>query len=136
MNTFKERRKTSAIHNSSSRLYIHELLLPVHLGYSSEERSVFAGGFVFSIEVEFPRAPLGETTDNLKDTICYGEICKTLRDYVKDRQFNLIEKLARDCLSVLCKKYPSVLMRLTLFKKAPVEDLEGGVKYSCEGGGV
>lgn len=135
MNTFKERRKTSAIHNSSSRLYIHELLLPVHLGYFSEERSVLQE-IRLSIEVEFPRVPLGETTDNLKDTICYGEICKTLRDYVKDRQFNLIEKLARDCLSVLCKKYPSVLIRLTLFKKAPVEGLEGGVKYSCEGGGV
>lgn len=119
----------------SSRLHINELLLPVHLGYSSKERAVLQE-IRLSIEIEFPAIPpFGEKTDNLKDTICYGEICRVLRDHVKDRQFNLIEKLARDCLSVLCKKYPSVFIRLTLYKKSPpVEGLEGGVKYSCAGG--
>ena len=136
MKSSKGRKQTSAIPKSSSCLYIHELLLPVHLGYSSEERSVLQE-VCLSIELKFPKAPLGEKTDNLKDTICYGEICKTLRDYVKNREFNLIEKLARDCLSVLCKKYPSVFFRLTLYKKAPpVEGLKGGVKYSCGGKGV
>jgi len=118
----------------SSRLHISELLLPVYLGYSSKERAVLQE-IRLSIEVEFPKAPLGETTDELKDTVCYSKICKTLRDYVKGREFHLIEKLAGDCLSVLCKKYPSVFIQLTLYKKSPsVEGLEGGVKYSCAGG--
>jgi len=62
-------------------------------------------------------------------------MCKNLRKYVKGRELSLIERLAGYCLSVLCKKYPSVFIQLTLYKKSPaVEGLEGGVKYSCAGG--
>ena len=127
---FKGRKKASVLHNRS-RLNINELSLFVYLGCSPEERSVLQE-VRLSIEVDFPIAPPGETTDCLKDTLCYDGICRILRDYVKDRQFHLIEKIARECLSVLRKKYPSVFIRLTLYKKAPpVEGLKGGVKYSC-----
>ena len=126
-----KRKHRFPVSSNRSRLNINELCLPVHLGCSPEEKSA-PQEVCFSIEVEFPKPPPGETTDRLKDTICYDEICKTLRDYIKDRPFNLIEKLARESLSVLRKKYPSVLIRLTLYKKAPpVERLKEGVQYSC-----
>ena len=136
MSIFKGKKRFSASHNRS-RLNINELSLFVHLGCSSEEKSA-PQEVCFSIEVEFPKPPIGETTDRLKDTLCYDEICKTLRDYVKAQRFNLIEKLAREGLFVLRKKYPSVFIRLTLYKKAPpVEGLKGGVQYSCgEGEGL
>ena len=130
MGIFKGRRKSSTDCDQRPRLHINNLSLFVHLGYSAEERSVLQEVQV-SIEVGFPTWPLGETTDCLEDTLCYDEMCHLLRNYVKGRQFKLIEKMARECLSVLNTKYPFVLIRLTLHKKAPVEGLEGGVKYSC-----
>lgn len=133
MKTFKYKRKSSKFYNRS-RLNINELSLFVHLGCSPKEKTTLQE-VQLSIEIEFPKTPPGETTDCLKDTLCYDEICKTIKDYIKDRQFNLIEKMARECLTVLHKKYPSVSIRMTLHKKTPpVEGLKGGVKYSCEEG--
>ena len=113
-----------------SRCHIHDLSLFVHLGCSLQERSVLQEVRVF-IDVVFTAPPLGEKTDCLDDTICYDEMCHLLRDYVKDRQFQLVEKMARECLSILNKKYPFAFIRLTCHKQAPVEGLRGGVRYSC-----
>ncbi len=133
MSAFKSEKKTASFSNKPSRLAIDGLSLPVHLGYSSKERAVLQN-VRFFIEVEFPTAPEGESTDSLEGVICYDEICSALRAYVKGRSFRLIEKMAKDCLSLLCKKYPSALIRLTLCKNvSSVEGLEGGVRYSCEG---
>ena len=82
--------------------------------------------------MEFPVTPSGEKTDRLEDTLCYEEVCVTLRDFIKVQQFHLIEKMARECLSLLKKKYPFMRIQLTLHKKAPpVEGLKGGVTYTC-----
>lgn len=133
MKTLKHKKKTSKFCNRS-RLNINELSLFVHLGCFPKEKASLQE-VRLSIEIEFPTEPHGETTDCLKDTLCYDEICKTIKDYIKGRQFNLIEKMARECLTVLHKKYPSVSIRITLYKKTPpVEGLKGGVKYSCEEG--
>ncbi len=113
------------------RLSIGSLTLPVHLGCSSEERSVLQE-VGLSIEMEFPATPSGEETDCLEDTLCYGEVCETLRNFVNGREFHLIEKMARECLSVLKEKHHSMKIRLTLHKKQPpVKGLKGGVKYTC-----
>ena len=113
------------------RLCIKQLSLFVHLGRSLAERRTLQE-IRFSIEMEFPEAPKAEATDSLKDTLCYKEVCETLRIFVKDRQFHLIEKLAGKSLSVLHKTYPSILFRLTLHKTSPpVKGLKGGVSYTC-----
>ena len=133
MKTLKHKKKSSKFCNRS-RLNINELALFVHLGCSPKEKATLQE-VRLSIEIEFPTTPLGEITDSLKDTLCYDEICKVLRDYIKNKQFNLIEKMARECLTVLHKKYPSISIRITLHKKTPpVEGLKAGVKYSCEEG--
>ena len=129
-----QNKKPEILNKSKSRLTINDLALHVHLGLSSEERSALQEIYI-SVEMEFSPPPLGEITDNVKDTFCYSEIYETLKSYLKNKSFNLIEKMARECLSVLCKKYPSVFVRLTIYKKKPpVEGIKGGVKYTCEGG--
>lgn len=113
------------------RLCIKQLSLFIHLGRSSAERRA-AQEIRFSIEIEFPEAPKAETTDSFKDTLCYKEVCEILGNFVKGRQFHLIEKLAGESLLVLRKKHPSARFRLTLHKiNPPVKGLKGGVSYTC-----
>ena len=103
MDIFKDRQKTSSFY-AKPRLSINELSLLVYLGCSSEERSV-PQEVSFSIEVEYPKPPLGEVTDHLEeDTPCYNEICNLLKDYVKDKKFNLIEKMARESFVCFVQK--------------------------------
>lgn len=118
-------------HLIKPRLYIKQLSLFVYLGRSSVERRTLQE-IRFSIEMEFPETPKAETTDSFKDTLCYKEVCETLRNFVKGRQFHLIEKLAGESLFVLRKKHPSIRFRLTLHKiNPPVKGLKGGVSYTC-----
>ena len=113
------------------RLTLHKLSLFVHLGCSPTEREALQE-IILSIEMQFPHSPLGERTDRLKDTLCYAEVCQTLKNFILGRSFHLIEKLARDCLSVLQTKYPSMRFHLKLHKKkTPVKELQGGVTYTC-----
>lgn len=124
-------KETSFPQSIKPRLSINDLILFAHLGCSSKERRM-PQEIRFSIEMEFPTAPTGEKTDRLEDTLCYETVCETLRNFVKSRPFHLIEKMARECLSVLQKNYPSMGIRLTLHKKTPpINGLEGGVKYTC-----
>ena len=113
------------------QLCIGNLSLLTHLGRSSKERLALQE-VSLSIEMEFPATPNAEKTDHLEDSLCYEEVCETLRNFIKNRQFHLIEKMARDCLSLLQEKYPFMRIRLTLHKKAPpVKGLKGGVTYTC-----
>jgi len=101
------------------------------LGCSPEERDVLQE-VCFTVKMQFPSSPLGEKTDRLEDTLCYGEVCETLRNFIVNRKFHLVEKMARDCFFVLQKKYPSVAICLTLHKvRPPIEGLKGGVEYTC-----
>ena len=81
-----------------------------HLGRFSKERQTLQE-VQLSIEMEFSIPPAAEKTDRLEDTLCYKAVCETLRNFIKDRSFHLIEKMARECLSVLKKQYPSVSIR-------------------------
>ena len=113
------------------RLSISQLSLLVHLGWSLKERQTLQE-VQLSIEMEFPASPSGEKTDRLEDTLCYEGVCETLRNFVKDRPFHLIEKMAKECLSLLKEKHPFMRTRLTLHKTAPpVKGLKGGVTYTC-----
>lgn len=113
------------------RLGIRQLALPVYLGRSSVERHTLQEVH-FSMDMEFPEAPKAEKTDSLEDTFCYESVCETLRLFVQNRQFHLIEKLAKESFLILKEKYPLIRFRLTLHKTSPpIEGLKGGVTYTC-----
>ena len=112
-------------------LSICDFSVDVHLGCRLDEREKLQE-VQFTVEIELPSPPLGETTDQLEDSLCYGEVCETLKNFVKGKKFHLIEKMAKDCLSLLEKKHPSTSIDLTVHKiTPPIEGLKGGVKYSC-----
>ena len=113
------------------QLSIHNLSLPAYIGHSSQERAT-PQEISLSIKMEFPLTPSAEITDSLEDTLCYEEVCKRLREFIKSKQFQLIEKMAKECFDFLKNRYPSMRIQLTLHKKnPPIEGLKGGVKYTC-----
>ncbi|WP_264704074.1 dihydroneopterin aldolase [Wolbachia endosymbiont (group A) of Volucella inflata] len=120
---------------SACNLLISDLRLWVHLGYSAEEKY---HSQLVSIDVDFifKFPPLGLTTDQLKDTVCYLEIVQNIQSLVQNKQFNLIEHLTHDIYRIindllLQKKHIISSVRVTTYKVAPpVPNVHGGVFFT------
>lgn len=111
-------------------LTISDMSLQVKLGCSSEERSVLQEVRV-SLDLHFFEQPPGTISDNLSDTICYAQICKSFENYCQKHEFSLVEKLARDLLLVSRELvHGRALISLRVHKVSPpVQGLIGGVVY-------
>ncbi|MGL9718159.1 MAG: dihydroneopterin aldolase [Wolbachia sp.] len=116
-------------------LLIQDLRLWVHLGCSAEEK--FHSQLV-SIDVDFTfkSPPLGLTTDQLEDTICYLKVVQNIQSLVQSKQFNLIEHLTHDIYItisnlVMKKKHIVSSIKVTTHKVAPpVPGMHGGVLFT------
>ncbi|WP_250296559.1 dihydroneopterin aldolase [Wolbachia endosymbiont of Oedothorax gibbosus] len=116
-------------------LLISDLRLWVHLGCSAEEK--FSPQLV-SIDVgfTFKSPPLGLTTDQLKDTLCYLEVVRNIQYFVQGKQFNLIEHLTHGIHRMindflLQKKHTISSIRVTTHKVTPpVPGVHGGVFFT------
>lgn len=116
-------------------LLISDLRLWVHLGCSAEEKS---SPQLVSIDVDFTfkSPPLGLTTDQLKDTICYLEVVQNIQSLVQSKQFNLIEHLTHEIYRainnlLLRKKHIISSVKVTTHKTAPpVPGVHGGVFFT------
>lgn len=116
-------------------LLISDLRLWVHLGCSAEEK--FSSQLV-SIDVDFTfkSPPLGLTTDQLKDTICYLEVVQNIQSLVQGKQFNLIEHLTHDIYRMINdllmqKEHIISSVKVTTHKIAPpVPGVHGGVFFT------
>lgn len=111
-------------------LFVRGLSLQVRLGCSLEERSR-AQEVRVSLELRFPRAPHATTTDDLRDTICYGRLCSALRELAESHEFQLVEKLAADLLErAKAHLEGKAQVAVSVHKvRPPVEGLLGGVEY-------
>lgn len=115
-----------------TELKIHDLRLLVHLGCTESEQAV-PQEVSFSIKIYFPSPPKGQFTDQLKDTVCYAQVCQLIQEQVHHQSFHLIESLSHQVLKALNNKFPSCPIQLDTWKvKPPVEWLKGGVTYTCE----
>ncbi|MGL9757989.1 MAG: dihydroneopterin aldolase [Wolbachia sp.] len=104
-------------------LLISDLRLWVHLGCSAEEK---LHSQLVSIDVDFTfkSTPLGLTTDQLKDTICYLEVVQNIQSLVQGKQFNLIEHLTHEIYRainnlLLRKKHIISSVKVATHKTAP-----------------
>ncbi|MFJ5423528.1 dihydroneopterin aldolase [Wolbachia endosymbiont of Drosophila barbarae] len=120
---------------SACNLLISDLRLWVHLGCSAEEK--FAPQLVsIDIGFTFKSPPLGLTTDQLKDTLCYLEVVRNIQYFVQGKQFNLIEHLTHEIYRMindflLQKKHIISSIRVTTHKTAPpVPGVHGGVFFT------
>lgn len=112
-------------------LTVKDYRLKVHLGCTLEEQMV-PQEISATIKIKFRESPPGEITDDLRETICYADICHALTEYLQNKSFQLVEKLANDCFNVLKTSYPNVLIQLEIHKlHPPIENLQGGVVYLC-----
>ncbi len=112
-----------------SILEIKSLMLLVHIGKDNSERCQ-KQKVSFSLKIAFLKNPLSEN-NSLK--VCYQQICCHIQNFIKDKQFIFIEQLATSVLQELTLKLPSTVKINLCVQKIhpPVDNLKGGVSYSC-----
>ncbi len=107
-------------------LTIEDFSCECRLGCTVAERE-FPQEVRASVEIAFAQTPKACLTDELKDTICYAEICESIRRTARSREFATVENLAQVVFETVKIPHP---WRLTLHKvKPPVDGLLGGVKF-------
>jgi dihydroneopterin aldolase len=86
-------------------------------GVSPEERAV-GGRVIVDIEIEYDLARAG-SSDELKDTLNYSEIFRTVRAQVEDQEFALLESLAHRIADALLVKFPTTTVIVYVRKQPP-----------------
>lgn len=110
----------------TTTLTVEDFSCDCRLGCTAEERQ-HPQEVRASVEIAFTQAPLACVSDKLSETICYAEICDSIRRTAKSREFATVENLAQVIFETLKISHP---WRLTLHKvKPPVDGLLGGVKF-------
>ena len=113
-----------------STLRIRDFSVQVRLGCLDSER-LGTQEVRFSIELRYPSAPRGATSDRLDDTLNYADVCAAVRTVAESRHFDLVESLAR-AVSVAVEKLlpPETAGKVCVHKvNVPVDGLLGGVIY-------
>ena len=111
-------------------LRLHRLELPIHLGWSDEERR--ASQIVeIDLDIAFPDLPRSCITDDLADGIDYAQLVSLLRDLAARRPYALLEHFTHEAMSALRKAVPpSVSLTLRVTKFPALEGLRGGASFT------
>ena len=111
-------------------LEIRELRLAVRLGCTAAERAV-PQEVRASLVLRFDSPPRVCLTDRLEDTVCYAEIAEILTKKVRDREYQLVEKLGYELHSELLRRWPELgWAEIAMHKvRPPVPELQGGVVF-------
>lgn len=109
-----------------SLMEIREYSLRVHLGCTEEEQCSLQIVKV-SFQVQFTKLPKACHSDQLKDTICYDQLCKKIRQVGESVKFQTIEKLCNELYSSLLEEIGDAALVMEVNKvQVPVEGLEEG----------
>ena len=94
-------------------------------GVSAAEKET---GRVFEVdcELELDLAPAGHS-DNLGDTIDYGQVYIAIKDTVEGKAYALLERLASDLAGILLDRFPVYAVTLRVRKLQP--PVAGPTKY-------
>lgn len=119
----------------ASVLKIKDYEVEVCLGCSDEERKN-PQKVLFNIEISFNQRMIAEETDRLQDSIDYVHLTEIVKDISAQKSYHMIEHL---CSSVaagiknnLKGQYQGDLC-IQLHKiQVPIENLHGGVQWSCK----
>ena len=115
---------------NASLLEVHSARLNIHLGCSEAERAL-PQEVDLRIQVRFNVVPPACQTDELQDTVCYQQILTSLRGYLFERRYALIEKLAAEVFLYFQERLPSQTELAIRIHKLypPVEKMPGGVSF-------
>ena len=107
----------------SSQLELKDLLLNLHLGITKQEQLNKQPVYI-DISIENNTPPLGCETDNIKNTLCYDELCKQITDNCSPKTYNLIEHLCQDIIDIISTKAQSnAKICVSVKKSPPIENL-------------
>ena len=110
---------------NTDRILLEGLLFYGKHGASPEEKSM---GHQFRVDVEI-EADLSKAraTDDLRDTIDYGEVYTTIKSVLEGPSRNLLERLADEIASRIITQFSPLAVRVKLTK--PRLPLGGGVTH-------
>lgn len=109
--------------NKHSTIKINQLALDVSLGWTEEERKNLQTVYL-DIQLKFTKLPKACETDDLNDTVCYDKLISTLKNALRERQFRLLENLAKEIYFIIksCLAM-EVRINLTITKHPQIKDL-------------
>jgi len=111
-------------------LAINQLELHVHLGWHNDERSNLQK-VLLDIGISFEQPPKACDTDQLEDSICYAKLIDKLHDYLKNKQYALIEHLSKDLHQWTAAYLPQAsYVTIHLTKFPAIKGLTGGVSFT------
>jgi dihydroneopterin aldolase len=115
---------------SHPELTIRGILLPIRIGYSSEERRN-PQPVEIDLTIRFQTPPRGMVTDRLEDTVCYEGLVDAIKGVTSNSEFSLIEHLANEILTSLRRIVaPEDELQVTVRKVSPpIPEITQGVGF-------
>ena len=102
------------------------------IGYSKEERST-AQEISININIAFINPPAGCINDQLSNTICYYTLSQDIENFVKQKEYQLIENLCHELHQYLKSKLNQKITVSILKKPSMMHNLIGGAKFTISG---
>lgn len=94
-------------------IFIREFRVDAWVGVYDWEKQR-AQTLELDIEIGLPEA--AQRTENIQETVNYGEIVERVRTELKDRKFRLLEALAEHLCGVIMSDYRGTWVRLSVAK--------------------
>lgn len=96
------------------KIFLNDLKIDTFIGiYDWEKETLQTLGFDFEIDWDIRAAA---ASDDIADTLNYGDIAQTVVNFVEASRYQLIETLAEDLCALLLKEYSIPKLKLTLSK--------------------
>lgn len=96
------------------KIFLNDLKIDTFIGiYDWEKETLQTLGFDLEIDWDIRAAA---ASDNIADTLNYGDIAQTIVAFVEASRYQLIEALAEDLCALLLEEYPIPKLKLTLSK--------------------
>ena len=96
------------------KIFLNDLKIDTFIGiYEWEKETLQTLGLDLEIDWDIRAAA---ASDDIADTLNYGDIAHTVVNFVEASRYQLIETLAEDLCALLLREYPIPKLKLTLSK--------------------
>jgi dihydroneopterin aldolase len=111
----------------TDRIYLHGMIFEGRHGVTDEERAA-PQQIEVDLDVELDLRPAGQS-DELAQTVDYGDVFDVCREVVEERSFHLLEGIAEAVASGVLGRFPAI-DRVTANVKKPGAPLAGMVEHA------
>jgi dihydroneopterin aldolase len=99
---------------SMDKIFLNELKIDTIIGIYDWERHT-KQTLSFDLEMDWDIAKAA-ASDDIADTLDYGEVANAVVQFVENNHYQLIERLAEDVAALLLEQFPIPKLKLTLSK--------------------